>query len=97
MASSTTRSQQTWVPSAKAIRSEASICQVWWGAVARSDGGRGRRGGGAGPSPASRNQRRSVLGLGQATSGRRAPRATRIRTAPHVGCWRRRASAASRT
>jgi hypothetical protein len=52
--SSTTRSHETSDPSARARCSEASICQVWCGVVARAvDGCRGRRGGGAaGPAPA---------------------------------------------
>lgn len=97
MASSAIRSQQISVPSASGIRSEASICQVWCGAVALFGGAEGLRAGGACPSPASWNQRRSVLGWGRATLGSRSWRATQIRADPHAGCSRRRASAASRT
>jgi hypothetical protein len=96
VASSTIRSQETRTRSPSGINSAASICQVWCGWPARPETRGGRCGGGAGPSPAPRNHRCRVRGSGQASSGRRRLRATRIRTAPQVGCWRRRVRASWR-
>ena len=62
--SSAIRTQQTRVPSPRVISSAASTCQTSCGAVARRSEEAGRRPGGAGPSPALRNQRFKVRSAG---------------------------------
>ena len=63
--SSATRSQETLVPSPRAISSAASTSQISWGAAARPAAASGRRPGGAGPSPARRNHRWRVRSAGR--------------------------------
>jgi hypothetical protein len=91
------RSQQTRVPSRKRTSSAASTCQTSCGRRARSGLAAGRRPFGAGDSPARRNQRCRVRSAGSGCRGCWRHKNTRIKPAPHVGCWRRRRSASSWT
>ena len=89
MNSSAIRSHDTRVPSARAMSSAASTCQVSWGRVARHLlTASGWRPGVAGPRPALANQRWSVRTSGAASIPCRWSM-TLIRPAPQVGCsWR---------
>ena len=71
------------------ICSFASICQVSWGAVARSRWARGGRPAGAGDRSARTNQRWRVRSEGTGRPGASRRSCTRIRPAPQVGCSRR--------